>query len=350
MKKLFALFIVVAILTLTATTVAAADEKTDTFDTYINLEYGYSYDSYVSAEGRTVNMYVKNTNAVSAGNVSCQAVAPLASVNGDTATQKIEATKSLLCNMGMDNEVVDSLTREELNDYADAESITTIIEYTKTDAEGNTVIIDERTANAEIQAIDHDQIIIGGDGGGEGDEDCSAYLQDYEDTYMRLSLTITDYGTETYSYTTAATWLTYPQIVGTDSLGICAAYNTPIVSSYSGWYSYRVSANNEEPIRKYFTSADFGTAINSSVGGAGVVFNLHDGPFSYFRICFSCKMSITHPTLETIFNVGTTYVHTEKVFSFTPSLSIDSYSIGISTTEVETKWNAIIEKPIHYIP
>lgn len=347
MKKLFALFIVVAILTLTATTVAAADEKKDTFDTYVNLEYGYSYDSYVSAEGRTINMYVKNTNAVSAGNVSCQSVAALASVNGEAATQKIEATKSLLCNMGMDEEVVDSLTREELNDYADAESITTIIEYTKTDAEGNTVIIDERTANAETQAIGNDQIIIGGP-----DIESDIYNNGYEDSYMRLVLTVIKLEGSLYSYTANAKWLKGPHFLAIDSFGICAGYSTPIASTYSGWYSYyRVidaPGYEDKTIKMDFEEDDFRTAIGNGVGGMCVIFDFPSGSsesagvhYSDYMLHISCQMTMAFPKQDTTFNVSATYVHHTVIFSFLPSISIslDGLSIGMGlekTTDVRT--------------
>ncbi len=257
--------------------------------------------------------------------------------------------KQVLLSLGMSQAAVDGLSEERLADYENALEIQSVVEYTKTDEDGNVTYLSEVDALNEVAAVEASRGAI-------------------SDTYMRISHTAANRGNANYTFTTDATWLTMPEFRGTDSVGSCAMNCTVTPGTQSGSYSYlhRIYNTAGSFVRQETLSGNFSAIHDASNGnffGSGATFSLPADRYlssqgipldlySQYNASFTYNGHVNLPNQESYFNSTGTYCHARVTLSFSPSLSIstsgNSGSIGISAAI--SKDTKDVLKECHYIP
>ena len=268
------------------------------------------------------------------------------SVQADTA----DRTKALLLAMGWDQEMVDSLSPEDLQDYASCKQITTTVSYIKENAQGDMENISEHEAIS---------------GAAAQNERPNEYSEVTYTSYMRLTHTVTYYGNAYYRFSADAIWLTMPVWRLQDSIGSCAPTLAIDNSTRSGYVKYDVICTDngtvvmDETVTTGMTSIQ--NAINGDWYGSAGVFDMPADIISSYvltlysnlRAHYEFKAYLRYPEFETNFNSVATYCHRQILPVISPSISIDfngdaAASIGLSFESSNDYTSA--ELLLHYTP
>ena len=274
------------------------------------------------------------------------------SVPTDTA----DRTKALLLAMGWDQEMVDSLSPDDLQDYASCEQITTTVSYVKENAQGDITYISEQEAISGSTALS------------ERPEEVSDVTYT---SYMRLTHTVTHYGEAYYRFATDAYWMTMPLNRLKDAIGSCAPTLAIDSSSRYGYYTcnreyydFLLGDSFEDTITGTLTPVT-GTP-NGDWYGSAATFSLPrdvvadpsygeyiTALYSDLRVHYEYKAYLRYSDQETNFNSVGTYSHAKIAPAFSPSISIDlgggvSASIGLSAGISQDRVS--VELLLHYVP
>lgn len=323
-----------------------------------NKTYGYTYRETIADDGKIVRTY-----------------------QSDQETHSEEYTKSVLKDLGMNENFISMLSEESLDEYANAESITCITTYTRTDADGNTQIV--RQKEAENALSTYSDKIDQTPGGLEEGPAGKGWLNGYTDSYMEISLMIVYIGDGVYYFSVDATWLTEPLWRGWDSIGICASSITIDNETRSGWFKYDTVykyssivdlSTTTTPQLVNFTSDEehrgktgyISTCNSDGWNGSGALIELpidiyYEGEtysqsisHTNFRAHFEFYGEMQYPSLETNFNVIASYDHATVALGISPSLEIGvsggSFAIGLSIYGITDRRVAETSEPIHYVP
>ncbi|MDO4295865.1 MAG: hypothetical protein Q4D90_06875 [bacterium] len=266
-------------------------------------------------------------------------------------------TKELLVALGMDKEEVDNLSSDVLNEFANSSYISVSTAYTKTDANNQTIYVDEATALAESKRIESERM-------NNFKQGISPLVTDeFEDTYMKIVHTATPVGGGTYRFITNATWLTMPFFRGSDSVGSCAMNFTVTNATRNGNYSYdmnTIELGQISTTKQSRTITDVKNAVNGNwYGSAGIVYLPNDVyedtssvMYTNYKAHYEYLGKINYPQLESNFNSVGSYDHATFAVGASPSLTIDtsgvSASIGLNVVGVTDTRSA--EVSVHYVP
>ena len=333
MKKILSVIIIITVILSSVMISAFAYEDTSA-DIYMNREYGYQYESFTTDDGRIVSSYTKSNNSSTSTYGLC----------GRSASST-EYTKSVLSDLGVEEDTIELMSDERLNEYAGAESITVVVSYTKTDENGNVTVVDESTAReaASTYAMVLPDILEGN----------PAYVNTYEDTYMKLSLIVTERGDGYFHHSVDAQWLTMPTVRAYDDLlGISVMESAIQNNTRSGWRRYNLAEeSNSSTYTTHTEEFDDDSFVNVSTGnwvGSAVKFQIHqdesDKTYTDYQIHYEFETRVIHYTLATAFNVKVTYEHPTFTLKANPSVNISSlgvvsFDLGLeifSSTEIRT--------------
>lgn len=352
MKKLLCILLSI-ILTITLYSNTFALHDSSQINTHINSEYGYEYKCFVDEFGKTISIYTNNSawETVPANS--------LAETVDDYGREK-----AILHDLGMDDNIIDSLSTQQMERVRACNSVSGVCAYIKTDIDGVNTIVDEETAISNAAIINNSA--------DTGISPLDSGTNSFTDSYMRIVFYVYDMGDGTFYYCTSASWLTPPAFRGKDSLGACAMDNAIFLDSCYGYFNYSClhllpdgtlqNENYSIPYSGYNSSI----VNNGNWNGAAIILDLPSNrelagggyretwSYSNFIAYFEFKGVISTPQLERYFNASATYCHTTVGISFTPSISITTgdfgASIGIDFFLLKEDRRVDLPQPIHYIP
>lgn len=281
-------------------------------------------------------------------------------------TENMEKTKAMLAAVGMQKENIDRLDDETLQSFAVSREITVMTSYSKVDSSGNVIYLPEEQAVAESAELNSAQDAIKYKYAVEGAATLSTTEKKYfQDSYMRVDLTVSYQGNAQYLYAVDSEWLTMPTFRGTDSLGACAMGSAIDTGTQYGYYIYGITYINAG-VKKYDEKAtyiknNYANAIHGDWYGSACYFNLPNDTYGLssstlyrnFRVHFQYRGYCKYPDLRSNFNVVGDYAHTK--ISASPSISIGisssgDFSAAIGLTPIEKKDVRGVEVIIHYAP
>ncbi len=353
MKRLLALVLTAALLTPMPISVYATNDESSTV--VFNDEFNFQLVETVDENNRIIRTYEKNEQPQARSTYGLRA-------NGNE-TDNYERTKALLSDLGMSDAFISELSNEQLEAYAESESMTGIVSYTKSDMEGNVTYVSEEEANVyTLPNLNVEQEIKD-----DGDGGSNVYTDEAVDSYMRLYYMVIYKGDALYKHIVTAEWLTMPVCCSYDSLGVCSTGLTVELGSRYGWRSYdhttkTIISSETEKVKTYFSSSDFQQPSNGDWYGAGVVFDIPkpipaDGFTEYitnYKVYFEYESKVRYPQLETYIETNACYEHSKIEVVISPSLEINSEEIGVSIG-ISGEWStekrtAYFDESIHYIP
>lgn len=276
---------------------------------------------------------------------------------GTLRSNSLAQTKELLVALGMDKEAVDNLSSDVLNEFANSSYISVSTAYTKTDANNQTIYVDEATALAESKRIESERMNNFKQG------IAPLVTDEFEDTYMKIVHTATPVGGGTYRFITDATWLTMPFFRGNDSVGSCAMNVTVTNTTRNGNYSYdknTIVLGQISTTKQSGNIADVKNAVNGNwYGSAGIISLPNDiygdtssVVYTNYKAHYEYAGKVNYPQLESNFNSVGSYDHATFAVGASPSLTIDtsgvSASIGLDVFGVTDTRSA--EVSVHYVP
>lgn len=272
--------------------------------------------------------------------------------------------KKVLLEMGFGEEIIDNMPEEELNNYCSAKTITTITSYTCSSSDGSVHTISEAEALSAIQQNRTEASLAN-----------SVTPTPYEDSYMRIVLTITEQGGGLYHYGVIAAWLTSPNCRFFDSLGICIQECALVNNSRGGYMNYtrevtNVATGSQSRYAEveYFDHSNFRNTANGSWDGSAAILDLpgddtetdeddHIKERMYnIAAYYYFDAYVQEPDGSLNFNVTATYSHAYLSFGISPEVSIGigkdgvSASIGLSFGITTENRSVETETPIHYVP
>ena len=188
-------------------------------------------------------------------------------------------TKELLLALGMEQDFIDNLSEDALETYATCESLVGSISYSKTDADGNQIYLEEAVAIEEAEAVSEPGKTEEGSRRSKRAAATKRWQQTETDSYMRLFYLVTYLGNGKYKFSTDARWLTMPGIRGIDSIGSSAMTCTVENPTRSGYVQYnnysRIDGKSNTKRRKVvFGKKNFRNAVNGNWYGSGATFQL----------------------------------------------------------------------------
>ena len=282
-------------------------------------------------------------------------------------TENMEKTKAMLAAVGMQKENIDRLDDGTLQSFAVSREITVMTSYSKVDSSGNVTYLPEEQAVAESAELNSAQDAIKYKYAVEGAATLSTTEKKYfQDSYMRVDLTVSYQGNAQYLYAVDSEWLTMPTFRGTDSLGACAMNNTVSPDTQYGYYIYDITYINAG-VKKYdekavYINSNYGNAVNGNWYGSACYFNLPNDTFglssstlySNFRVHFQYRSHYTSPNTGGWFNAVGNYTHARIAVSPSISVGIDakagtlSVAIGLELHGLKDIRGAEVE--MHHIP
>ena len=251
----------------------------------------------------------------------------------------------------MKENFVAELSKETLNEFANAESImcvTTINSF------------DENNFNASTRKAIIDETYFG-----EGEVPLGEkYVSNFKDDYMRITYIVAYLGDREYKFSMDAEWLTMPIFRFTDSFGAISMNMTVINDSRSGWYSYDESIytlinTTENTIKCEIPQSNMYNAVDGNWYGSACEVDLPSSTYSDYT-----SISITNYKVHyefnghyngevgTYFNTIASYDHAEISIKLSDSLNIStaggSFGIGLSIILSHTKRSVEYESDILY--
>ena len=330
------MMVLVMILTFPASSFAA--EATDVLDAEVktNREYAFTYTEYTNTDNSIIRTYRKQENT------AVSALARGVSNDAASAASAEAKTKAVLASLGMSPAFINALPEEDLEEYANSPQITSMVSYTKTDADGNVVNVPEEEALAVTSANpDPSWDNMDEPGGGY-----PSYYSIESDEYMRLTFIVSEMGDGRYKYSVDAVWLAMPFWRFKDSIGIAVQNSSVSYGTYSGWYQYTTVVSHPTGTYSYTTKDDFRDDDYAQPGnnvwdGGAATFWLpadqHETNSSVihsgFMVHFECEATVTNPDSITVFNATATYDH---------SLVMPDLDVGIDIAAVGDKMGCIL--------
>ncbi len=267
-------------------------------------------------------------------------------------------TKALLLSLGADQTLIDNLTKEDLDEYSTSYQLVGVTTYTKTDADGNTVNLDEDVALRESSLVRANQEQTRSSG------DTSVTT---EDSYMRIYYLISYKGGGEYWFSSNARWLTMPNMRFTDSLGSCAQNCTVVNNTRSGYYTYDEKATAYGSVTNKTHREDittFKNAVNGSWYGSIGIFSLPKDiinstssfRYSNFFAHYEYRGHVNYPNEAMYFCTTSSYTHATIGVSVVPSAVIQfpkpkaTAAIGIDVKGSVDIRTAEPETDIYYTP
>lgn len=346
-RKILLFSLLLAIL-LNMVTPAFASSHNSISPEVCNDAYNFSYHEERCADGKIIRKY-----------------------NRREVNMSQEQTKTLLKDLGMNKSFIDELSPESLSKCTQAESIISVITYTRTNIDGNIEVVDQQTAMDAVAAysIGNDKI-----------EQENGYLDggnvthgDFKDSYMEICFMIFYMGDALYHFTVDATWLTEPFFRGWDSIGMSATHISIHNSTRSGWLRYdkyfQYTSLSSSDISEDTITIPFSDSIqnrtNGNWYGSGATFNLPDDnyfsdssltqilSYSNFKAHYEFDATIDTPTLTVVFNATASYDHSLISIDSSPSLTIGVSGVDAIILDVKSDTDSRIvelDSPITYNP
>ena len=134
MKKRIASVLVLTIVVLCLIHINSSAANMPTKKVYINAEFGYSYTEVRAKNGCVTSTYVKPADYNRSTDVSSFVI-------NNNYSDDFEATKDLLKNLGMDEDYISDMTSEELQKYANSNSIISTTAYVEIGEDGESTIV-----------------------------------------------------------------------------------------------------------------------------------------------------------------------------------------------------------------
>lgn len=325
----------------------------------VNTDYGFSYSEFTDENYRTVRSYKKQDSLKSFD------VSQISTLSTQSAATTDE-TKAILNSLGMSEDFIDELSGEDLQDYANSEEITSIVSYTKTDVDGNTVNISEDEAFS-VTGVTLPPHVLDDDVVGSTTNPTTIV----EDSYMRLVFIVAYKGDGVYKYSADAEWLTTPTWRSRDCFGIAVQNSSIYMSTASAWFSYNcievnyyngTRTNTSKQISFSNSNNDFEAPSADAWGGTAITFYLPSNvvtdynSFTYcdFKVHLEFESEVSYPTIASTFNATASYDH--SLVTVLPSANVD-----ITGSDVQTHWGfsaalssdtriAYFDEPFHYVP
>lgn len=351
-KTLSIIFSLAMILSLIPTSLAADLTGNDTVKTVEEAGYSFRISEKTDEYGR-ITRYIKSEDYESRQTYP-------------EFTEKMEKTKAMLAAVGMQKENIDRLDDETLQSFAASREITVVTSYSKVDSSGNVTYLSEKQAMAESAELNSVQDAIRYKYAVEGAATYSTIEKKYfQDSYMRVDLTVSYQGNGQYLYAVDSKWLTMPTFRGIDSLGVCGQQNSIDTGTQYGYCIYDITYINAG-IKKYdekvtYINNDYANAIKGDWYGSACYFNLPNNTYglsastlySNHRVHFQYRAYRLYPESRSNFNVVGDYAHTKISASLSPSIGIDSsgvFSVAIGITPIKDRDIRGAEVIIHYTP
>ncbi len=357
-KICFALAVLI-IMTLNMVSPAFALSHSDRSSKEHHNSQKISFSEHLCDDGRTIRKYEKHGTQVSH-----------------------KETKELLKDLGMRDHFIGNLSQESLTMYAQAESITSIVTYTRTDETGNVEVIDQQTALDAATTYSVGDNLINQEIGGLDGAGGNVVFGDFEDSYMEMCLMIVYMGDGLYHFSVDAIWLTTPFFRGWDSIGISATHINVENATRSGWFKYE-SVNT----RTYFGTSEttettnvitfssdennrgksgyISNCSNGTWNGSGAIFSLpidmnYIGEFSSeqtrhrnFSAHFEFDGTVDLPLQVINFSAVASYDHATLNLSIAPSVSIGASGIEAVVLDILGEHDtrvAELDHSIRYTP
>lgn len=330
MKKMISLALAVCMalaLAVPVGAVATESQNSGEVKTVVQGSYSFVITEQTDEYGRVTRTYHRDL-AMDADDNSCDADSTIA---GD-ANDNYAEVKALLLVLGMEQDFIDNLSSETLEELASSQDFSGEVSYVKSDAKGNTEIVDEQTA-LRGSAISN-----------QGDISTCEQDVDTFDNYIRVFHQVTHQGAGKFLYVTDARWLNMPRFKTDDSIGSSAQNCTATPGTGSGWYSYTktnrsngtVSDSGKNVIKtsdKYIVKGDEGW-----VGSAAIV-NIPEDDMDYkyknFKAHYQYNGHITNTSNHGWFMSIGTYCHTKASATFSGiSIQLRSMSLKGNTENI----------------
>lgn len=325
-----------------------------------NRQHGYCYYQNEDEHGRIIREYRNNKKG-----------------------QSREYTCSVLTELGMGEGFIDKLSDEKIDMYANAESITSITTYTRTDTSGNVEIVSEDVAlegAASTWVLDPPAVE---DFEGDFSYPDPTYTGSLNNTYIKITFVVTYKGDALYHFSVDAEWLTPPEDGKRfcEAIGICASYITILPETCIGWYSYLrdhplMYEDNEDKYFNYVITLggdnngdgqpdDIRTLVNGNWNGSAAIFSFPNDDcaigfsdtrvknYTDFKAHYEFEGVISQPEQTTNFSAIAAYDHCTQKVTVAPTLEFsDSFSGALAfTTEVQhTTYVVQLPSKITYTP
>ncbi len=348
MKSFFALCLAVSFVFCSATKGYCADNQ-DAISSVVhrNQEYGFSYLEETDNESVT-RTYICDRSASSGRNV-------------DPSSN--EMVRAVLLDLGLSERTVSKYTSDDIDEFSNAERITSTTTYKYTDSNGVVSFISEAEAKA-IAVTESSRSLYNPD-----------YIEEADYSCIELTLVVFDYHNGEYRSCVQAEWLTMPSQRFTDSIGLMVEHMTLYTDTYAGWYEYTMTetnhivySQNSTIIDHDFASSDMRIVSAGDWDGMITTFSLPNDVYHYimgtvlytsvvysgFSAYLEFESKITHDNLSTSFNVAGCYDH--ATVSLDPSASIGigtsggDFYLGFSVEPDSIPYPVITQYPIEYEP
>lgn len=367
MKKVIAALMSL-IMILTFTVVSFADENIDYLsgNVIVNPEYGFKIYEYTDENYSTVRSY----SAINSESTSYKKT-NVASTMNRSETDSLLKTREILLSLGLDEFSVSQMEEKQLSKIANAQEITTMVTYTKTDADGNTCNVPEKEAIENSAAIN----LMIANNNVNNTAECTisstpgvggSVTETSEDEYMKMTLVVSYLGNARYMFWLDGEWLTMPNWRSADSLGLCVQGHSIVNSSCAGhiyyihFYKKGILTDASERVTEGLLSTAFHQDNMNSWSGVAATFDMKDDTlfhsYSSYRAHIEFETYVTLPDTSLNFNVVGTYHHTQYSLNVDGvSVGIDTsgaigVSIGINTSGSHTKRYVYSSTPYHYNP
>ncbi len=276
-----------------------------------------------------------------------------------------EEIEEILIALGMSDDEIESAMMEK--DIQSALSFSFNVIYIKrNETTGDSVAVREKQALSEIEENLRDRAYLIQVSDAEASKIISSRGNPFNDTYMRISITTTNYSGGDYRFLAAATWKTPSAQRNFDGLGIGVQNFTINDTETTGFYRYKETVTNNDTghtysqtITNYINSFD--NSINGSFNGMGETFKFPNDLYTGFETIvysdlfarLSVKGGVNYPSLPSNFNVKATYDYTTTSCSGTISIGLDTlgvFSISATGTSNVSQERRTAMDSIHYIP
>lgn len=329
-----------------------------------NLEIrGFPITEIVSTDNRIIRTYTNSQM----GNLNR---------NNKSQEEGNDNIKDLLMVLGMEQDFIDSLTDEDLEDYANCQSLVGNISYQKTTPEGEVSYVSQQEAEQESQRIrsEREKIIRDLESGsiqsrqdtlnGTRSNDLT-WQWEPDDGYIRMFYMLTRYADNSFRFSSDVRWLNMPTNRRTDTLG-SVAQNSTVSSLGSGWYEYDYTqigydGKKSEHYSKFnIPSSSISSDFTNGWSGCAASFKLPKDVFSQnvsqwyydFKVHYEYRGHLQDPNKEQYFNTICTYTHSKIGIDISPSIGISTDgTVCITLIDIlknTYRYNYIVE--IHYYP